>query len=373
MGILLQQITHFLFFLITLAALLSGGCVPGSLLGKGKRSAATLMCVILLSSVIAHMRLGWGTEFDFHWAFLAFWLVTPSLLQQTRWDWVHRLMVLVSIPGLIYSYYWMVRPDEIAWAIEKGFHMFPRAEGFVSNPITNAATLILIACWSFSRLTTKVPSWERVLIWAHMTLSVVIVVASRVRVGILGFLFLFLMVALFSPKLRKRALFLGPVVIILFLVSWRFFGFNMESIHERIILLKNGIAIIGNYPIFGIGPGMFKTYINRENGLAAHPHNTILGITGETGILGLAAYLVFMGAVAFALYRLYQRCENHPSHPLRWVVQSLILVYLTYWLVGLADYNFADTELLLANSVHFGVAIVLNSQLEADKQPYREE
>lgn len=364
-GILLQQAWHFAFFLISLGALFFTGVSWEAILGKGKRAAALLMGAILLSAVIAQLRLKTTVDFEYHWAFLAFWLVTPALVEKTNWNTVHRLMLILSVPGLIYSYYWMIRPDEIAWALEKGFHMFPRASGFVSNPITNAATLVLIGCWSLSRLTDQVTKLERILIWAHLSLSVLIVLASRVRVGIVGFLCLFVLVALFSKRLRKLTLMLVPAVILLFLCTWYVFGFNVASIEERLLLLKNGWLLLKTHPFFGIGPDHFEAFYYDSIGLNSHPHNTVLGIAAETGLVGLGAYLGFMTVVGLALYRL-NRNPNIQAGSHHWVVKSLTLVYLTYWVIGLADYNFADTELLLAHSFHFATTLVL--YLKADAQ-----
>lgn len=366
-GILLQQITHFLFFLVSLAAACVYGIELKALVGKGKQLAGIFFITILLSAIMAQWRFNGRPDFEFHWAFLAFWLVTPFLMARTNWVLVHRLMLGLSLPGLIYSYYWMVRPDEIAWAMEKGFHMFPRAEGFVSNPITNAATLILIACWSFGRLTSEVPRWERLLIWVHISLSTIIVVVSRVRIGIIGFLFLFLVVALLSEKLRKRALIIVPFVVILCAGSLYFFGFNMGSIEERLKLLNNGFQLIAAHPVFGIGPDLFAWFVIDGGDLVGHPHNTVVGITAELGFVGLTAYLVFMAAVGWAVWKLWCS-QNFRAGPHGWLAKSLLLMYLTYWLVGMTDYNFADTELLLAHSFQFAMAIILALNLTNETQ-----
>jgi len=361
-GILLQQSFHFLLFLVSMAALFRTGWVPGTLLGRGKRAAAALFAAIFLAALLAQWRFQGHAEFGFHWALLAFWLVTPALVDKANWVLLHRLMMGLSVPGLIYSFYWMLRPDEIAWAMEKGFHMFPRAEGFVSNPITNAATLILIGSWSFARLTSKVARFEKGLIWSHLSLSILIVVVSRVRGGIVGFLFLFVAVALFSEKMRKRSLWMAPLVILMFLGTWYFFGFNVASIQERLTLIANSWVLIKEYPLFGIGPDHFFSFVLDGGELLGHPHNTVIGITAETGFLGLVAYLSFMVAIGWALFRLY-RAYRTDSGPMGWVTKSLILVYGSYWVIGLTDYNFADTELLLAHAFQFATAMILSLKI----------
>lgn len=361
-GILIQQSVHFLLFLVSMAALFVTGWVPGTLLGKGKGAAALLFSAIFLAALLSQWRFRGHAEFAFHWALLAFWLVTPALIEKASWKGLHRLMMALSVPGLIYSFYWMLRPNEIDWAMKIGFQMFPRAEGFVSNPITNAATLILIGSWSFGRLTSKVEHLEKVLIWVHLSLSILIVVASRVRGGIVGFLFLFVAVALFSEKMRKRSLWMAPLVILMFLGTWYFFGFNVASIKERITLIRHSWVLIQEFPLFGIGPDHFFSYVLDGGKLLGHPHNTLIGITAETGFVGLFAYLGFMMAVGVAMFKLF-RAYRDDQGPMGWVTKSLILAFGSYWVIGLTDYNFADTELLLAHAFQFATAIILSLKI----------
>lgn len=100
-------------------------------------------------------------------------------------------------------------------------------------------------------------------------------------------------------------------------LQWPVFTERMQQIEAmsgslgvRLVLWKALLFCFENNPLTGIGPGAFgryqSYYLDRANltfdeagndiGLSAH--NTVVGFLGETGLLGLAAFAIYMSVTA---------------------------------------------------------------------------
>ena len=367
-GITLHEASLLLLVLFQFGTASLYGMNPASLIGRGRRLAFLLFAALVLSALVTQMRYHDRVHTQIHWALATFWVVSPAMISRVRWDLLHRLLLWVSLPGLVYSVYWLLRPEEIAWAMEIGFQMYPRAQGLVSNPITNAEGLVVIACWSLARLNGELTPRERGWICAHLCLSVLVVVFSRVRAGLVGFTVLFLLTGYFSPRLRRFSFRVWVSMIVLFGLGILLFGFNFQSIQDRFELIENSLTLIRQNPFFGIGPKRFADNPVEGSRLLLHPHNTILGLAAEAGLLALLAYLAFMVSLALRLWSL-RGLLTRGDASMRWVFQMLVGVFVSYWVFGLFDYNFADSELLIFHAFHWGLIAQLSLYLETHNAP----
>ena len=75
--------------------------------------SACIFLGIMLALVITHQFL---TDFQdqarFHWAFVVLWSVSIPLVRQINWSTLHRILVIVSVPGLLFSMYTLLEPAE---------------------------------------------------------------------------------------------------------------------------------------------------------------------------------------------------------------------------------------------------------------------
>ncbi|MGH9838069.1 MAG: O-antigen ligase family protein [Blastocatellia bacterium] len=85
------------------------------------------------------------------------------------------------------------------------------------------------------------------------------------------------------------------------------------SAQERKELLMQGIAMIPDYWILGVGMNNYSLYSTRH----MSAHNTYLEILIELGILGLIAYLIIIIAPMIALWRIELQTANAPRGPTR--------------------------------------------------------
>ena len=113
---------------------------------------------------------------------------------------------------------------------------------------------------------------------------------------------------------------------------------------DRIRVWKSSEKMIRDYPVTGIGLGRFyEIYINRyilrrERQKLSHAHNNFIHITAESGIIGLAGLLYFVG------YYLYRSLQNYRKNrnPYDILVFTTILGYIC--LFGQIDYSLGSSN-----------------------------
>jgi O-antigen ligase len=78
----------------------------------------------------------------------------------------------------------------------------------------------------------------------------------------------------------------------------------------------DAIAIWSDHPIFGVGPGNSWPYMNRYSVIDT-PHSQYFNVLLELGVVGLAAFLAFLGSALAYCVRLWKRSPLGPSADLR--------------------------------------------------------
>ena len=88
------------------------------------------------------------------------------------------------------------------------------------------------------------------------------------------------------------------------------------AVQERLAHWRAGWAMAKRYPVLGVGAGSFParfrefTHVWRFRIQRGHAHNAYIHAAAQTGFVGLAAYLVFVGGVATSLYRSFRRASD---------------------------------------------------------------
>lgn len=124
-----------------------------------------------------------------------------------------------------------------------------------------------------------------------------------------------------------------------------------ETNRDRVAMARAGVRMIGDHPIFGLGPEMVKPYYILYRDEAAprwrvpHLHNNFLQIAAAHGLFAAATYIAML-ALFFARTVVLLRREADPSRRALWAGAFLAVAALT--VAGLFEYNFGDTEVLIA-------------------------
>ena len=107
-------------------------------------------------------------------------------------------------------------------------------------------------------------------------------------------------------------------------------GRDVGNVDQRVRLWEAAWRMFGDHPVFGVGPGNYSVVV--EQYLPLHdktPHNSLLGIVAEAGILGGVLYAILFLGVPIMLWRVMRRSRwSWPAVQARAVLTSLC-AYLT--------------------------------------------
>jgi len=96
-----------------------------------------------------------------------------------------------------------------------------------------------------------------------------------------------------------------------------------------------------------------------------HAHNNPLQITLESGFLGLAAFLWWMGRFAWLSWRVMQRISPSDVR-LQAVAVGVFASFVGFHVAGLVEYNFGDSEVLEIFFVTMGLGLVVDEIARRD-------
>jgi hypothetical protein len=131
----------------------------------------------------------------------------------------------------------------------------------------------------------------------------------------------------------------------------------------RLVLLRGGVQMIHDHPVFGVGPERVHTEFPGYAGGAdltnvyyGHMENNFMQIAAERGLLCFAAFLWFVLELYASLWRL----TKSSVETVRMSALSALAVLTGFLVAGLFSYNFGDSEVLMLFlflvSVPFGVS-----------------
>jgi O-antigen ligase len=112
----------------------------------------------------------------------------------------------------------------------------------------------------------------------------------------------------------------------------------------RVSLWKSGAAVVRDHPWTGVGLADHYALIERYRRPdatfhAGHFHNNVVQVAAATGLVGLAAYLAWMGLLALGLVRAASRPGGG-----RAVVA--LAIWMAFQVHGLFDWSFGDVEVV---------------------------
>jgi O-antigen ligase len=122
-----------------------------------------------------------------------------------------------------------------------------------------------------------------------------------------------------------------------------------DNVYQRLAQHRETLRVVREYPLFGVGFGLYHDvatrnpqYMARWNGIESmnYPHNALMTVLSETGLVGLAFYVAAQVFLVRAMWRLRQ------AYPPGWL--AFLYCLLIYVLTGLdyATVYFSDINLL---------------------------
>ena len=193
-------------------------------------------------------------------------------------------------------------------------------------------------------------------VWLGWAVAVLIVVlATRARMAFFALPVLILFITFMPLDLFSR------------LIST--FDLQQSSNFDRIRMLEAGVEMIRDEPVLGVGPANVKeayALYRKQDAPRPRPphlHNNVIQLWAERGILGLAAYLLFLG--------LFLRdCVRAWNGPHRQWAEVGVGVAVSLTVAGLFEFNFGDTEVFyLMLNLFALVAVSLEQPQPAANEP----
>lgn len=226
-----------------------------------------------------------------------------------------------------------------------------RPQGTLSHWMTYSGTLMLVICAATARLLYG--SSGR--LWAAFVMPALLVALSLtltrgawvgVAVGVA--------MLLLSKDFRLLALI--PIVVIGGILlapqaltdrAYSIFDRNDLTSRDRIAMLQAGVAIVKDYPLFGVGPDQIERVYPQYRVPDAvkptnpHLHNVPMQIAAERGLLALGAWLWFVVAAAATLFKMLKTSRHKSLAAAAFGALAAMLA------AGLTEYNFGDSEFLM--------------------------
>ncbi len=93
---------------------------------------------------------------------------------------------------------------------------------------------------------------------------------------------------------------------------------SANSIQERILLIDMAIDDFLAEPILGVGTG-------NSSGGVGYPHNSIIEVAAELGLVGVSIFLLLQAVVAVTAYQTIKRTKGTPDE---WIMTTAFAIYL---------------------------------------------
>ncbi len=274
---------------------------------------ATLVCVMFLSVPFAYYPSGalnfLATVYiNIILFFIVFYKITDSPRR------VEQVLLIICIGTALYSFS----------ALQKGVSVGVNRLSFgtVFDPNDLAYFTVSLLPFNFLFFAKTNPLWQRFLCSANIAMSVLLVLRSGSRGGIIGLgVIIFLMLFMRTHTIRRfyKIIIVVMVLIVISLgasvidfsrlttVAEIQNDYNMWDETGRIEVWKKGLGLMLSHPFTGVGIACFNEAIGRERvalGLQdvwQAPHNPFVQIGAETGVLGLILFAL-MSAKAFMIF-----------------------------------------------------------------------
>src|SRR5438552_3635444 len=226
-----------------------------------------------------------------------------------------------------------------------------RPQGTLGHYMTYSGLLMLVIGTALARILFG----ERDRLWAALVVPALAVAipltfSRSAEVGASA------AVALLFLLKDKRLLAVLPVVALVFFVAAparvtdRFesiFNLKNPTNLDRLVMLREGVHMVKDHPVLGIGPNMvlplYAQYREPDavNAVNPHLHNVPLQIAAERGLPALAAWLWFVVGLIVDLSKMLRDRRQ------KLLAATGLAAVVSMLAAGMFEYNFGDSEFLM--------------------------
>jgi O-antigen ligase len=319
---------------------------------------------------------------------MAWFCLYQAVVQSGDERFVRRLLICLAVAAVGLGYLAITDASFHGQAASSGGNTVTgRADAGFGSPNLLAALLLMTVLPAVS-LTFSGQTWKRVAFAAAAGIGIYGLLLTESRGGFLGLAVGLLTMVTWRPV--RRASIVGIIVLIALAIAGinplgNFLGHSAigervgsittsaARIDPRIPVYERTLTVIGDHPLFGVGANDYIAaaidYGIMVDGFPpGHPHNALLTIAADRGLIGLAIFLVFI----FMLGLMLIRGLAHSIGERRAMLTGVTAVFVATAAHNMVDYTLASVELGIVFVVA-GAAVVLTRAAEPAPDPVVEE
>lgn len=217
--------------------------------------------------------------------------------------------------------------------------------------------LILPIIFTLALYPTNIPNYLRVFFFITVFINIPAIIFENTRIVWIALAVVYPLIMLFSIKDKKKIV-LGLILLVSF--SFAYFQFSPTSIqrfemissteykdqpnYERMLMWQSAYNMFIDHPVFGVGVGNYhEEYINNYRSPLAredtwHPHNVLLAMLAQTGIIGGLGYIVLFIYMFYKVIIDYKNTSNY-------ITLAFLASLTAFFINGLTDTNFVGHNL----------------------------
>lgn len=265
-----------------------------------------------------------------------------------------RVLILISVASLVF----------FINAIYVIYQFF--VEGNVGRPagfadgymlLCGMNLLILPIIFTLALYPSNIPNYLRVFFFITVFINIPAIIFENTRIVWIALAVVYPLIMLFSIKDKKKIV-LGLILLVSF--SFAYFQFSPTSIqrfemissteykdqpnYERMLMWQSAYNMFIDHPVFGVGVGNYhEEYINNYRSPLSredtwHPHNVLLAMLAQTGIIGGLGYIVLFIYMFYKVIIDYKNTSNY-------ITLAFLASLTAFFINGLTDTNFVGHNL----------------------------
>jgi O-antigen ligase len=205
--------------------------------------------------------------------------------------------------------------------------------------------------FNFLFLSKSNPIWKRIASCGIIAVSLMVVLMSGSRGGFLALCLVVTMLLLSGSQLIKKSYKVTIVALVLIVITYggsaidftRFLSmtqigedYNVSDETGRLEIWKKGLELMLNNPFTGVGISCFPEAVGRERAIRGlqevwqSPHNSLIQIGAETGIIGLILYLV----ISYKAFRILGARNINSTEPMTQIGKTARIAFAGYFVAA---------------------------------------
>lgn len=246
--------------------------------------------------------------------------------------------------------------------------------------------LILPIIFTLSLSKNNIPIYLRIFFFITVFINIPAIIFENIRITWIALGIVFPLIILFSIKDKRKMILSIFILIISCFIYFQLSPmsvqrfetitsteYKVQSNYERILMWQSATNMFLDHPLIGVGVGNYHNeYINKYRSSLSrenlwHPHNVLLSILSQTGIIGGLSYIALFFYLYYKAIIDYKKIRNYIS-------LAYISALTAFCINGLTDCNFVGHNLKEITYMFYfitGIYLIINKYVIVNNQNKR--